>query len=90
MQARLEPEVGPRRGPDMAVRREPEMAQQPRIDLPRMDVPRPQAPEPAIERRPPPAAAPSPANRLDRARLEAVLQELETCREVLATAMKDG
>jgi len=88
MQARREPEVGPRREPDMAPRREPEMAPQPRIDPPRMDVPRPPAPEPAMERRPQPSAP--PANRLDRARLEAVLQELETCREVLATAMKDG
>ncbi|MET0879054.1 MAG: MerR family transcriptional regulator [Tardiphaga sp.] len=95
MQARHEPEVAPRREPELAARREPEMGPPPpRVNPPRMDVPQPRfepapAPEPAMERRAPPAP-PSPPNRLDRARLEAVLQELETCRQVLAAAMKDG
>ncbi|MDB5502618.1 MAG: transcriptional regulator, MerR family [Tardiphaga sp.] len=81
--ARREPEMDARRESDMAVRREPEIA------APRVDRPRPQAPQPVLESRPMPPV-PSPANRLDRARLEAVLQELVACRQVLDTAMKDG
>jgi DNA-binding transcriptional MerR regulator len=75
--ARREPEMTSRREPDMAARREPEVAAPPRMEPPR---------PPMVESRP---AAPLP-NRLDRPRLEAVLQELETCRQVLDAAMKDG
>ncbi|MDB5567728.1 MAG: transcriptional regulator, MerR family [Tardiphaga sp.] len=65
-----------RREPEMTVRREPEIA-----------APRPQAP--GMDSRPAPAT-PSPAPRLDRSRLEAVLQDLVACRQVLDTVMKEG
>jgi DNA-binding transcriptional MerR regulator len=72
-----------RREPEITMRREPEIA----APRPQVDSPRPQAP--AMDSRPAPAA-PSPAPRLDRARLEAVLQDLVACRQVLDTVMKEG
>ena len=90
IQVRREPEIAPRREPELAPRREPEMAprREPEIaaPMPRLDAPRaPAAPQsivaaPVIDRA---------AQQRDRARLQAVLQDLLACRQALDAAMKD-
>jgi DNA-binding transcriptional MerR regulator len=88
---RQAPDIVPRRdaGPSRAnatlARREPPMTAPPR-----MEIPRPQAPmraEPVMSR---PAPTPNPPRRLDRERLEAVLEELVAARLALDAAMKDS
>ncbi|WP_299805618.1 MerR family transcriptional regulator [Tardiphaga sp.] len=83
MQARREPEIPPRREPEMVARREPEITgPQPRFEPPR--------PQPMPEPRPAAPAIDRAAQQRNRARLEAVLQDLLDARQALDTAMKDG
>ena len=68
--------------PPVAARRSPEMASPlPRVDL----TPRPQAAPTAASR-----AGPGGGRKLDTAKLEAALQDLIACRQLLDSALKEG
>ncbi len=86
MQARREPEIAPRREPEIQARREPDVA----VPQPRSEAPRPPAPASPPEPRPAAPAIDRAAQQRDRARLQAALQDLLACRQVLDAAMKDG
>lgn len=79
------PPVAARGTPDVAARREPVITQPPRMEVPR---PQPAMAQPMASR--PAPVVSGPQRRLDRERLEAVLEELLAARQALATAMKDG
>jgi DNA-binding transcriptional MerR regulator len=79
------PPVAARRAPDIVARREPVITPPPRVEAPR---PQPAMAQPAASR--PQPVTPAPQRRLDRERLEAVLDELLAARQALDTAMKDG
>jgi len=79
------PPVAARRAPDIAARREPVITPPPRMEAPR---PQPSMAQPVVSK--PAPVTPAPQRRLDRERLEAVLDELLAARQALDTAMKDG
>lgn len=84
------PPVAARPTPDIAARREPVMGPLSRANAQR---PQPAMAQPVVSRPAPVAPAPvvpRPQRRLDRERLEAVLDELLAARQALDTAMKDG